>query len=77
MVRLSVLQSPQRYARKHATAVGLSARSVRRILHEELNFHPYKFAVVQELNPRDFVAQENACEELLGMPQDALVYFSD
>lgn len=77
MVRLSVLRSPQRSARKHAAAVGLSTRSVRRILHDELKFHPYKLAVVQELIPRDFVARENACEALLAMPQGALVFFSD
>ena len=34
-------------------------------------------AMVQELNPRDFVARENACEALLGMPHDTLFYFSD
>lgn len=77
LVRRSVLQSPQRSARKHASAVGLSARTVRRILHEELKFHPYKLAVVQELNPRDFVARENACAALLGLPEDTIVFFSD
>lgn len=74
---LSVLRSPQRSARKHVAAVALAARSVRRILHEELKFHPYKWTVLQELNPRDFVARENACEELLAMPHDTLVFFSD
>ena len=76
-VRQSVLRSPRRSARKHASALGLSARSVRRILHEELKFHPYKLAVVHELNPRHFVAQENACEALLGLPDATLVFFSD
>ncbi|XP_057675297.1 uncharacterized protein LOC130905701 isoform X2 [Corythoichthys intestinalis] len=75
-VRQSVLRSPQRSARKHASALGLSARSVRRILHEDLKFHPYKLAMVQELNPRDFIARENACEVLLGLPDDTLIFFS-
>lgn len=51
---------------------------MRRILHEELNFHPYKLAVVQQLNPRDYVARKNAFEAFLeNLPQNALVFFSD
>ena len=52
---------PRRSARKHAAALRLSDRTVRRILHNELQFHPYKLAVVQELTDRDFVAHETAC----------------
>ena len=33
--------------------------------------------MVQELNPRDFIARENACEALLGLPDDTLVFFSE
>jgi hypothetical protein len=68
------LRSPRRSARKHASAIGISNRSVRRILH----FHPYKLAIVQELSERDFDARRNACEALLEhVPQDALVFFTD
>ena len=35
-VKASVQQSPQRSARKHAAALRISATSVRRILHKEL-----------------------------------------
>ena len=76
-VRQSILRSPRRSARKHASALGLSARSVRRILHEELKFHPYKLVVAQELIPRDFDAREAACRALLDLPDDTLVFFSD
>ncbi|KAJ4425916.1 hypothetical protein ANN_27542 [Periplaneta americana] len=47
MVRLSVVRSPQR----SAAAFGLSARSVRGILHEELTFHPYKLAATLPRTP--------------------------
>lgn len=57
-------------------AVGLSACYVRRNFPEELEFHPYKLPVVQELNPRDFVARGNACEAFLVMPHDALVFIN-
>ena len=56
----------------------MSDRTVRRILHQDLNFHPYKMAVAQELGERDFHARRNACEALReNLPQDALVFFSD
>jgi hypothetical protein len=31
----------------------MSDHSVRRILHDDLHFHPYKLAVVQELTERN------------------------
>lgn len=76
-IMLSVLRSLQCSSHKYVDAVGLSACSVRPILHEELKFHPYKLAVLQKLSQCDFVARENACEALLAMPHDALVFFSD
>ncbi|KAL1497172.1 hypothetical protein ABEB36_008172 [Hypothenemus hampei] len=77
-VRRSFLQSPRRSARKHANVLGISVRSVRKILHDDLHFHPYKLAVVQELSERDFVTREHACEEFLErLPDDAIVFFSD
>ena len=73
-----MLRSPRRSARKHASALGLSDRSVRKILHQDLHFHPYKMAIVQELYERDFNSQRNAREVLLEViPEDAIVFFSD
>jgi transposase len=48
-VRVSVLRSPRRSVRKPAAAVRLSRECVRRILHVDLKFHPYKLQNVQEL----------------------------
>lgn len=77
-VRASMLRSPRRSARKHASALGLSDRSVRRILRDDLHFHPYKMAIVQELSERDFNSRMNACELLLDVvPEGAIVFFSD
>lgn len=77
-VRASMLRSPRRSARKHASALGLSDRSVRRILHDDLHFHPYKMSIVHELSERDFNSRRNACEVLLEVvPEDAIVFFSD
>jgi hypothetical protein len=49
-VRASIAQSPRCSAWKHAAALGIFDRSVRRILHQELGLHPYKMMLAQELS---------------------------
>ena len=41
-LRMAIVKSPRRSVRRHSAAIGLSDRSVRRILHKDLNFHPTK-----------------------------------
>ncbi|GFT99808.1 DUF4817 domain-containing protein [Nephila pilipes] len=73
-----VLKSPKRSACKYATALQLSDRTVRRILHEDLKFHPNKLAVEQKLNTGDFLTRKRACEAFVeNFPGDAVVFFSD
>jgi hypothetical protein len=55
----------RRSARKHADTMGMSERSVRRILHADLKLHPYKMMVVQELNQRDWVNRSDSCQAIL------------
>ena len=55
-VRASIPKSPKRSTRKHATAMSISNRSLRRILHAELKLHPYKMMFAQELSERDHVS---------------------
>jgi hypothetical protein len=50
--------------RKIASSLGLGHRSVQRILHN-LQFHPYKLQIVQELKPNDSVLRLEFCENLL------------
>lgn len=64
-VRALTLCSPQRSACLCASALGLSDPTVKSILHDDLYFHPYKIATVQELPERDFNSQKNVCEVLL------------
>jgi len=40
-LRMAIVKSPRRSVRRHSAAIGLSNRSVQRILHKDLNFHPY------------------------------------
>ena len=43
-VRIALERSPRRSVRPHSQLLNLSDRSVRRILHHDLHFHPYKLA---------------------------------
>jgi hypothetical protein len=52
-------------ARRYSASVGLSDRSVRRILHKYLTFRPYKIVTVQELNGRDMANRRISSKKLL------------
>lgn len=74
-VRVAVTRSPHRSARRHAIALGLSNRSVRRILHLDLKFHAYKVMIVQQLNERDYVQRRAFAERMMEMLTDEVVMF--
>lgn len=63
-VQTAMTRSPHRSVRKVAAAVGVSRRSVQRILHE-LKFHPYKLQLVQELKPNDHLVRRQFCETVM------------
>ncbi len=52
-VRQRMEGSPSRSARMHARNLNVSDRTLRRILHEDLNFHPYRIMYAQQLLPGD------------------------
>ena len=64
-VRRSAIESPRLSTRHRASILGLSRRSLQRILHDELKFHPYKIMIVQKLLPSDFVQRRLFCERML------------
>jgi hypothetical protein len=43
----------------------MSDRTVRRILHKDLNFYPYKMVVVQALSDQDMINRKTVCEDIL------------
>jgi hypothetical protein len=53
-VSSSIELSPTRSARKHTSALRISERTVKRILHTDLHLHPYKIMIGQELSPADW-----------------------
>ena len=64
-VRMAIVKSARSSVRRHYTAIGLSDRSVRRILQKDLNFHPYKTAIVQDLSDCDVANHRISYEQLL------------
>lgn len=69
-----ILQSPWRSARKHVSALGLSNRSVKWILHNDIHYQPYKMLIVQELSERDLNSWRNACRGFSKMFLRALLF---
>lgn len=63
-------RSPRRSARKHALQLDISDRSVRRILHKELQYHPYKMQIMQKLNANDLPKRLRFCWELLELMKE-------
>ncbi|GBN79769.1 hypothetical protein AVEN_56597-1 [Araneus ventricosus] len=76
--RDAVTKSPRRSACKQASALGLSQRSLRRILHEDLKFHPNKMMLVQEMKECNWPNRKKCCEVLLeNVVPDDVVLSSD
>jgi hypothetical protein len=79
-IRQAVLRSPGRSARRQSAALHISSRSLRRILHSELRFHPYKLAVVQKLDVRDYPQRLHFAQEMLALfvqNEDLMLVMSD
>jgi hypothetical protein len=72
-VRQAVEGSPRHLTVCHARALRISDRSVRRILHLDLHFHPYKIMLVQELQQNDFVRRCRFTERMLELVTDDIV----
>jgi hypothetical protein len=75
-IRASIQQSPKCSARKHAMALGISSRSLRRILHADLKLHPYKMMLAQELSERDHANRKAISAEILEQVPVAVVCLS-
>lgn len=68
-VRNAFQQSPKRSAKRHSLTLNISERSLRRILHLDLKFHPYKTQVCQELDARHKLNRMECCQNILNAIQ--------
>ena len=79
-VREAVVRSPTRSARRHAVELGMSESTLRRILHKDLGFHPYKMMIIQTLNKGDYQQCSAFAElmlEIIEENEDAIIMMSD
>ena len=63
-VRDAALRSPNRSVRLRASNLNLSQSTVRRILKEDLKFHPYKLVITQQLLEGDYNQRKLFCEQM-------------
>jgi hypothetical protein len=63
VVREAIERSPHHSARCHCVSLGLSAASVRWILHKDLHFYPYKIQATHALHEHDYVNRVNSFKE--------------
>jgi Asp-tRNA(Asn)/Glu-tRNA(Gln) amidotransferase B subunit len=77
-VRQSFIRSPRHSARRYSVALGISDHSMRRILHNDPNFHLYKMVVVQELSDRDMANHSKVVEHLIkNLSDDVIILTTD
>jgi hypothetical protein len=65
VMREAIERSQRRSARRHSVSLELSEASLRRILHNELHFYPYKIQVTHALHEHDYVNRVNFCQTFL------------
>ena len=63
---VSISRSPRQFAHKHAQALRMSDRNVRRILHSDLRLHSCKLQVVHALSNRDREMRLQFCLQFEG-----------
>ncbi|KAJ4451974.1 hypothetical protein ANN_03458 [Periplaneta americana] len=66
-VRQATLRSPDLSARRHSVSLGISNRTVRRILHDDLHLHPYKMGGCAEILCKGLPPTVNFAQEMLAL----------
>ena len=69
-VRIALERNPRLSVRRHSQLLNLSERSVRRILHHDLHFHPYKLQKVQELTAAHKALRVRFCKQMVHTHSD-------
>lgn len=64
-VRQAITQSPHYSTLKHTAVLKISLQTLRRILHADLQFHPCKTMVMQQLNEHDWISRITSCQVIL------------
>ena len=79
-VRVDTMWSANRSVRLRAASLGMHKSTVRRILRNDLSFHPYKIQVCQELLPGNYQQRVNFSQlmiELMDNNDEMILFMSD
>ncbi|KAL4719816.1 hypothetical protein ACJJTC_013533 [Scirpophaga incertulas] len=63
-MREEIRKNPRKSVRKVAASTGLKKTTVHKILKYQLNFHPYKLQIVQQLKEGDCLARERVFADM-------------
>jgi len=69
-LRTAIGRSPRRSVRRHSVVLNDSSRSLHRILHSDVHFHPYKLHAVQELSGRNFASKSSFYEQFVTLVKE-------
>ena len=64
-VRIALERSPRRSVQRHSQLLNLLDRSVQRILHLDLHFHPYKLQIIEELTATHKALRIRCCQQMV------------
>ena len=64
-MRIALERILHRSVRRHSQLLNLSDRSVRRILHHDLHFYPYKLQIFQELTAAHKALRVRCCQQMV------------
>ena len=74
------MRSPTCSAWRPSVEFGISESTVRRILHKDLGFYPYKMMIIQMLNEGDYQQRSAFTElmlEIIEQNEDTIILMSD
>lgn len=66
--------SPRQPARKQTATLQMSKKMLGRILRYDLQYHPYKMAIGQQLMPTDYAKWKAFTEEIIDFMRDKNIF---
>jgi len=69
-VASSIQANPSVSTRELSAQIGVSRRSLQRIIHDDLNLFPYKIQITSKLNSLDLPIREQFCQKIIEMAEE-------
>lgn len=69
-VASSIQANPRVSTRNLSAQIGVSRRSLQRIVHDDLNLFPYKVQITSKLNPLDLPIRLEFCQKIIEMAEE-------